>query len=167
MSKKTRRYFFFKCFPGIDTKLLRITPTRDSPSKPILTLQSEVIHSMQRCRLAVLDRPNKRERDISDQHMGEFRPEGSRGLAFLNERYQGSSLTRKSLIHLAMMFSVIGNLQFPRDFKRRRNLIVKWFDDNIDILEPLGTIISTEVEALQPTVSGRHRMEREPSADDC
>jgi hypothetical protein len=95
-------------------------------------------------------RANKREREISDQHLGEFKPQGSRGLAFINKLCQSERLTRRALVALAYPFSYVSGIPFRRDFSRRRDLVVKWFDDNIDLLEPLATVIQVAVEPLEP-----------------
>jgi hypothetical protein len=92
----------------------------------------------------VLDRRQKLEKEISDMHEGDFVVAGSRGLKFLDAILDGEALAfdRKSLIALAMLFSAISNVRFPRDFTRRRTLIIKWFDQNLEALQPIRTVLS-------------------------
>jgi hypothetical protein len=99
-------------------------------------------------RTRISDRANKPEREISDQHLGKFKPEGSRGLAFIRKLCCSEGLTREALLALAHVFSNISGVPFRRDYGRRRVLIIKWFDDNIVTLEPLATVIKPTVEDL-------------------
>jgi hypothetical protein len=114
---------------------------------------------------------HKREREISDQHLGEFKPEGSLGLKFIQELCPTYSLTRESLVVLARLFSAMSSVPFPRDFTRRRGLIIKWFTDHIVELEPLGTLITLEADFLQTRPGGIWRLaiaaeyEEESTAD--
>jgi hypothetical protein len=99
-------------------------------------------------RQRISDRGHRREREISDEHLGEFSPEGSRGLDFIQRLCNSRSLTRESLVVLAQVFSAISCIPFHRDFTRRRSLVIKWFDDHIDRLEPLGPLFTLESESL-------------------
>jgi hypothetical protein len=83
---------------------------------------------------------------ISDLHMGPFTAEGSPGLRFVESLSPGHSLTRESLIIVARICSALSGVRFPRDFTRRRNLIIKWFDDHLDQLAPLGCLLSLDAE---------------------
>jgi hypothetical protein len=97
----------------------------------------------------ISDRGHKREREISELHLGEFKPQGSTGLRFLQSLTPDHTLTRESLVILAQVFSSVSSIPFPRDFTRRRDLIIKWFTDHLDILEPFGCLLKLEVEPLQ------------------
>jgi hypothetical protein len=103
---------------------------------------------MTRPRQRISDRGHKAEKEISDEHLGDFDPEGSLGLQFIRRMCPSHSLTRESLVVLAQVFAVISGIPFHRDFTRRRTLVIKWFDDNLDQLEPLGALITLEAEAL-------------------
>jgi hypothetical protein len=98
----------------------------------------------------ISDRGHKPERQISDEHLGEFNPEGSRGMEFIESLCPSVSLTRESLIVLAQVFSVLSSVPFHRDFTRRRILVIKWFNDNVDQLEPFASLFTLETESLQP-----------------
>jgi hypothetical protein len=89
----------------------------------------------------VSDRAHCSEREIAEDHLGEFTPIGSRGLEFIEGLSGTPYLTRKSLILLARVCARVADIRFPRDFTRRRELIIKWFDDHIDKLEPLEATI--------------------------
>jgi hypothetical protein len=49
-----------------------------------------------------------------------------------------ASLDRESLLALAKIISVLIDVPFQRMFTRRRSLIVKWFDMNLEKWEPLS-----------------------------
>lgn len=102
------------------------------------------LHLMKGDRQRISDRGHKRERQILDEHLGDFTPDGSRGMAFIQRLSPCGSLTRVSLVFLAHVFSVVTEVPFHRDFTRRRNLVIKWFDDHIDELEPFGSLFTLE-----------------------
>jgi hypothetical protein len=88
------------------------------------------------------------EGKISELHLGRFTAEGSAGLRFLETLCPGHDLTRESLVLFARVCSAISGIQFPRDFTRRRDLVIKWFNDHLDRLEPLGCLITLEAERI-------------------
>jgi hypothetical protein len=103
---------------------------------------------MQRNRERISDRGHKPEKEISEEHLGKFNPEGSRGLALIQRMCHSYSLTRESLVVLAQVFSAISGIAFHRDYTRRRTLVIKWFDDNFDRLQSLGSLFTLEAEPL-------------------
>jgi hypothetical protein len=105
---------------------------------------------MCRPRERISDRAHRSEREISDGHMGGFSAEGSRGLAFIQRMCRPYRLTRESLVVLAQVFSAISGVPFRRDFTRRRTLVIKWFDDHIERLEPLGALIALDAVDMRP-----------------
>jgi hypothetical protein len=98
--------------------------------------------------VSISDRIHKREGEISDLHLGQFEPDGSQGDRFLRDIAFGVSLTRESLVSFAQLFYVISGIQFPRDYTRRRALVVKWFNDHLEELRPLGGIFTVRVDKL-------------------
>jgi hypothetical protein len=97
----------------------------------------------------ISDRAHKLEREVSNAHEGEFVAEGSRGLIFLEGLCPRQTLNRVSLVALAKVFAAIAHIPFYRDFTRRRSLVIKWFDDNIDRLEPVAAILEISTGLLQ------------------
>jgi hypothetical protein len=106
---------------------------------------------MGRVRRPISDRANKAESEVSNDHVGDFVAEGSRGMKFLDKLCPGQILTREALVALAKVFAAIAQVPFYRDFTRRRVLVIKWFDDNIDKLEPVGAILDISTGLLQRT----------------
>jgi hypothetical protein len=97
----------------------------------------------------ISDRSHQSEATISAQHMGSFKAEGSAGMLFLQSLCPGHRLARESLIVVAKVLSIISGIHFPRDYTRRKDLIVKWFTDHIHELEPIGRLLTLEPEGSQ------------------
>jgi hypothetical protein len=88
-----------------------------------------------------LSRGLHKEKDVADALTGTFNPSESRGLHLIERLSAGKELSREQMIGLAHIFSVLAKIDFPRDFTRRRDLLVKWFDDHFEVLEPFATVI--------------------------
>jgi hypothetical protein len=86
--------------------------------------------------------------------MDSFKAAGSDGLRFIESLCPGHNLTRESLIVLAKAFSWISGVHFPRDYTRRRDLVIKWFDNHVDALEPLGRLFHLEAITLHNNLGG-------------
>jgi hypothetical protein len=80
------------------------------------------------------------ERDIADFHMGDFDPELSRGISLARMVLPEGELTRRFLFSWASLLAGISHLRLPRDSTRRRDLLIKWLDDNYDVLHPFVTL---------------------------
>jgi hypothetical protein len=76
------------------------------------------------------------ERDIADFHLGDFNPELSRGMSLARMVLPEGELTRRLLFSWASLLAGISHLRLPRDSTRRRDLLIKWLDENYDTLEP-------------------------------
>jgi hypothetical protein len=93
------------------------------------------------------DPVNRREALTCQLLLGDFRPEESKAVAFLERMTPNGSLTRDSLILLGEMCSAITGIDFPRNCKRRRSLIIKWFNDHLDELSPLSFLLQIDLRA--------------------
>jgi hypothetical protein len=100
----------------------------------------------------VSDRASKPEKDISDRHQAGFVARGSRGERFIKAMIPQGNVTCHSLAILAKIFSAISGIPFHRDYTRRRALVIKWFDDHIETLRPLQTIVKVNI-ARSPGIS--------------
>jgi hypothetical protein len=123
------------------------------------------MHSLAR-KVGVSDRIHKREGEISDMHLGVFEPEGSGGDRFLRQLSLGASLTRESLVNLAQIFSALSGVPFPRDYTRRRALVVKWFNDHLSTLEPLDGLFTVRIDKLVQKKKGEGGSEDGSLTDD-
>jgi hypothetical protein len=100
-----------------------------------------------RAKHRVSDRAHRPEKEISDTHQDGFQAQGSRGDEFIRTLVPSGNLTCQALATLAKIFSAISGIPFHRDFTRRRALVVKWFNDNLDTLEPIQSIVTLFTEA--------------------
>jgi hypothetical protein len=76
------------------------------------------------------------ERAIADLRLGTFSSQGSRGLEMLHRMFPSGEMTRRAMYSFASILGALANVRLERDFSRRKDLLVKWFDDNYDVLEP-------------------------------
>lgn len=53
--------------------------------------------------------------------------------SIIGVRLNQISLT--ALIQITQIISELASIKFPRNYKRKKDLIVKWFNDNIDIID--------------------------------
>jgi hypothetical protein len=84
----------------------------------------------------VAKRGTMSERNIADFWQGHFKAEGSRGEALLREFCPDGDMTRRSLYTFASLLASVAGVPLSRDLTRRRDLLVKWVDDNCDALRP-------------------------------
>lgn len=85
------------------------------------------------------------EKGVAKQLIGDFKTEGSRGMLFL-EKYFDKNLYVNRLISLGLIFSKICNIKFPRNYRRNKELLILWFDMNIDIIEPYSSNVKVVLE---------------------
>ena len=71
------------------------------------------------------------ESDRASKLQGSFGGWNSRIGEYLSSRF-GQKLTRDSLLMLALTCSMLTELPLPRDYKRRKCLLLKWMDMNYD-----------------------------------
>lgn len=105
-------------------------------------------------RASVPGRSSMKEHEICETRMGKFVAKGSEGELFVQAMLPPNSnvkLTRESLIVIARILSVITGIRFMRDYTRRRSLVIKWFDDNIEALRPFQYVIHLDYEVLRQT----------------
>jgi hypothetical protein len=85
------------------------------------------------------------EKEISDAHMGDFDVETNRGWGLAMEMTKGKDPSALVLLRLAQVLSMVSNIRFPRDMRRRRGLIIKWIDDSFDSLVSCRAIVEIAV----------------------
>jgi hypothetical protein len=76
------------------------------------------------------------ERDIADLRLGDFQANESRAAQKLGILYPHGELTRRSLYSFASLVATLAGVKLPRDYTRRKDLLLKWFDDNFETVEP-------------------------------
>jgi hypothetical protein len=76
------------------------------------------------------------ECDTVELTLGDFHWENSRTAQCLRELFPFGRLTRRPLYSFATLPGALADITLNRDFTRRRELLMKWFDHNFDALEP-------------------------------
>jgi hypothetical protein len=76
------------------------------------------------------------ERDIAELNLGDFVPDNSRGMILARRFLPEGEMTRRLLFSCASLLAGIAHQRLPRDSTRRRDLLIKWLDDNYDVLRP-------------------------------
>jgi len=125
------------------------------PGRSSFSVMLELLESGAR----ISDRRHNSEREVAIQHLGNFDAENSRAWQFLVKLADGHELVKKHLVDVAKIFATISGIQLPRDYTRRSDLVVKWFDVNLARLEPLAAII--KLEDLRPLPKLRRRRSNE------
>jgi hypothetical protein len=91
----------------------------------------------------VPSRASMSERDIAQYRLGDFQAEESRASRLMQNLYEGS-MTRRLLFSLGSLVSTLSGVRLPRDYTRRRDLLLKWFDENYDALEDYAKLFRLE-----------------------
>lgn len=86
------------------------------------------------------------EKGVAKELIGDFIPEGSRGMLFLERYFNKQQLYVNRLISLGLVFSKLCNIKFPRNYRRNKDLLILWFDMNIDVIEPFGDNVNVILE---------------------
>lgn len=81
------------------------------------------------------NRGNSSEKETADFLQGSFIVQNSKGLDLLKS-ISNEDLKNKSIENLCCILSIFINKPFPRNFRRRKSLMIKWIDDYYDLCEP-------------------------------
>ena len=92
------------------------------------------------------DFPSRREfseKAIAHKMLDGFVAEGSKGeeLIFQIIGQQINQISLKALISITNLISILVQIDFPRNYKRRRDLIIKWYDDNHERIESVKHVL--------------------------
>ena len=78
---------------------------------------------------------DKYESDFVKEKLKDFEPKASRAWISLTSRY-GPKINQNQLLSLAEVVSYQLNLGLFREYKRRKEMLIKWFDENYDAVWP-------------------------------
>lgn len=84
-----------------------------------------------------LSRKNNTEKEVAQNLLDNFIAKGSKGEALI-EKIIGLKINQISLtglIQISRLVSELADIKFPRNYKRKKDLIIKWFDDNSSIID--------------------------------
>lgn len=73
----------------------------------------------------------KVERDKVEARLKDFNYKESRAWKEITDRF-GSKLSQSELLAIAVIISYCDRLKLDREAKRRKEVLIKWFDENID-----------------------------------
>lgn len=87
------------------------------------------------------------EKVVSRNLLGDFKVNTSRGKELIEEIMNRSlnDISIKSLVCISRVLSNILNIELKRNIYRRKDLLVKWFDDNQTQIELVKQNISVEM----------------------
>lgn len=78
---------------------------------------------------------DKYESDFVRSKLAGFEPKNSLAWSKLTSRF-GPKLNQNKLLSLAEVVSNHLNIELYREYKRRKEMLIKWFDENLDIVWP-------------------------------
>ncbi|KAK8893000.1 hypothetical protein M9Y10_030256 [Tritrichomonas musculus] len=93
-----------------------------------------------------LSRKNNPEKVVTMNLLNGFTIAGSRGEAIIEEILQ-QKIKKASLNGLIQLGSIIGDLigiKLPRNYKRKKDLIVKWFEEHEELITPYLSYLRVE-----------------------
>ena len=74
------------------------------------------------------------ERFLMNIQLRNFDPENCRAAKKLTERF--GKRTQPELLSLAQLISAYTGIQLHREFKRRRSMLLSWYEQNFDVIWP-------------------------------
>lgn len=93
-----------------------------------------------------LSRKYNTEKILARNLLEDFTASGSRGEALI-EQILHQEIRKASRTGLIQLGSIVGELigkKFPRNYTRKRDLIVKWFEDNEVLIRPFVSHLRVE-----------------------
>lgn len=99
---------------------------------------------------ALLSRSVYSEKIIVEQLLGNFVAEGSKGQELIEDicKIPLKEIKLTDLIQLTIIVSKLTNIHLPRNYKRKKKLIVKWFDDNEIDIKKISFCITCSFESI-------------------
>jgi hypothetical protein len=79
---------------------------------------------------------DEREKSFISEKLRGFVPTESLAWAGLTELF-GKDISQEQLQSLAQIMSGLTHFDLSREFKRRKQMLIKWFDENWDVIGPL------------------------------
>ena len=77
------------------------------------------------------------EKEKTKKLLDGFNPKGSRGEILVHKLLPVERASQNLLISVAQIISSLIGKKLKRDYKRKKTLLIKWFDDNYDIINTL------------------------------
>lgn len=67
------------------------------------------------------------QREVAQELLGDFDPLTSEGMKFVLGLFNNQNTVNR-LVSLGSVISELLNIEFPRNYKRNKNLLIKWFE---------------------------------------
>ena len=98
-----------------------------------------------------LSRSHVPEKDISMNLLNGFIAQGSKGEKLIVEMTgtQLDNLSKTALCKISDILSKLSGIKISRNILRRKDLIVKWFHDNEDKIEPFKYYVSVNFSQIK------------------
>jgi hypothetical protein len=116
-------------------RLSELSGADSSPSQPILAGLRHLAQILQ-FETSAASSSVQQEREIISQRVGSFSTRESRPWKYLQGRGL-DQLSSKELLGIAHVLAKETNLQIDREARRRKGMLVKWMDDNWDVIFPV------------------------------
>lgn len=103
------------------------------------------MNTKHKCRIPpYLSRSVVSESIISQNLLGDFVARGSRGESLIEELtgMPIESISKKGLSDLAAVLSRLGEIKINRNIYRRKDLLIKWFQDNEEVINALKSYVT-------------------------
>lgn len=83
------------------------------------------------------------EKDVSIYLQGDFDPRGSQGEALIQDIFKQNlrKISKASLVTVAIIIGDIIGVKLTRNEKRKKDLVIKWYNDHSTLIEPLKSNI--------------------------
>lgn len=84
-----------------------------------------------------LSRKYNSEKTVTHNLLDGFVAKGSRGESLIEDilGYPINQVSLNGLIKITSLVSDLIDIKFPRNYRRKKDLIVKWFQENAEIIE--------------------------------
>lgn len=85
-----------------------------------------------------LSRKMNSEKAVAKNLLNNFVAKGSKGQTLIEDMlgFPITQISLKALINFAILVSGLCDIKFERNYKRKKDLIVKWFNDNEEFIVP-------------------------------
>jgi hypothetical protein len=89
----------------------------------------------------------KYEKEWLDQQMAGFAPKRCPAWQYLTARY-GDKISKEELLSLGQVAAIELGLDLVREYKRRKETMIKWFQIHFDVIRPF---LETDLEIIHKT----------------
>ncbi|KAK8895033.1 hypothetical protein M9Y10_023475 [Tritrichomonas musculus] len=102
------------------------------------------------------------EQKFVQEKLNDFEPTSCKAWTKLTSRF-GPKISQEELLSLAEVVSHQLEIELYREYKRRKNMLIKWFDENLDLVWPYieKHIIITDIHGNPIECSEKTKVKKE------